>query len=163
MDNNQPLAEDSAEDLAAFEDRLRAIRPAAPSASLKPRLGQSLQPRPWFTQPGVLGLAGLAAAACLTLVVWFWPTAAVDDLPREDIASRLPGPIEEIEQPAVAEPAARLTLLSYRRALRDDPASLDALFDAQAAPSHYQFTAPPRPLTAMDAKMFLYEDERCDG
>lgn len=162
----RPLESQSAEVMAAFEDRLRAIKPTAPSLELRSRLGRSLESRHWFARPMAIGLVGLAAAACLAAVVLIWPTTPVADVPTQRVASRQPSssPVNETAEPVNNQRAAPMTLWAYHHAMRSNPESIDAIFEKRVVPhGPRQVVVRARPLTVMDANMFLYENERCDG
>lgn len=166
------------EPLTPFEERLQRIAPAAPSEALRGRIAEQLEPRRLSRRPYTLGLAGLAAAACVVVGVGVWMAVSSVDTPESPGANHqvveapayapapdTPQPPPETDLPAMADAPAG-SLLAYQRAMRDAPELLSFVIDQQAASGRDGArlpSAPSRPLRVMDATMFLHEDERCDG
>jgi hypothetical protein len=118
-----------------LEAELEALRPRQTTPDLRRRVAQRLadvdvdhamrnaaMPRVWST---AATLATALAAACFAAIL-LWQTGG-DRIPQSPISgSHSNGSI-------VARSEQRLTVLAYRRALADDPRTLESLLDQDAA------------------------------
>ncbi|XAM00452.1 hypothetical protein OT109_03490 [Phycisphaeraceae bacterium D3-23] len=180
MDDDKPGI--NANDATTFEDRLSSFTPAAPTDGLRERIAQRLDAPVlqtgatscWRIGPVALGIAGLAAAACVVFAMWLAMSGPTDNAPSGDVIVEdepvAPAPLV-IEQPddpgnpsqvgAPDLPAG--SLLAYHRAMRDSPAAALTAFETQPVSTHDNPAPRGKTLRAMDAAMFLHDDERCDG
>jgi hypothetical protein len=110
-----------------LEAELASLRPQAPSAGLRRRIGERLADVP-RAAPGRLwlfALAGGLAAACLAAVLLWRGGGRVEQQQAKE-----PPPRPAPPPPAVEDPGP--TLLAYQRALARSPEELDALLAKHA-------------------------------
>ncbi len=116
-----------------LEQELGSLRPLAPSAALRVRVGQALAGAHTGRRVALGWLLAGAAAACVAALLWRARTA-----PHEPVVvgSRQPDPVVEVRRP---EP----TIFAYEQALARSIEDFDALLDREASEAGRQSIRAP--------------------